>query len=77
MFERFIRDFKDTAKDDIRIFFAPYKGAYEATRAEACRPWVLHPRALILKLGRLSIAPLIGAYRGVEAEVKRISPPRN
>lgn len=77
MFERFIRDFKDTAKDDIRIFFAPYKGAYREIKAEACSPWLLYPHALVLKLVRLSIAPLIGAYKGIAAEFKRIGPDRN
>lgn len=77
MFERFIRDFKGTVKDDIRIFFAPYRGAYEAIRAEAGTPWRLPPHALALKLGRLSIAPVIGAYRGVEAEFKRIDASRS
>lgn len=35
---KFIADFKDTARQDFRVFFAPFVGAVNAVKKELQRP---------------------------------------
>lgn len=72
MFKHFVRDFKDTAKDDIRIFFAPYRGAYNAVKEEIARPSAATVPEFTVNVRRFLIAPFVGAFKGVKAEIDRI-----
>lgn len=72
MFKHFVRSFKDTAKDDIRIFFAPYRGAYSAVKEQLAMPRATTADELMTNIARLLIAPFAGAFNGVKAEFDRI-----
>ena len=72
MFERFISHFKDTAKDDIRIFFAPYIGAYRAIKEAVVRPRARNAGEFANNVGSLLCAPFVGAFKGVKAECNRM-----
>lgn len=72
MFEAFMRDVKHTAKDDIRVFFAPYTGAYRAIKDAVGRPCATTVGEFANNVGRLLAAPFVGAFKGVKAEFDRI-----
>lgn len=71
MASKFYRDFKHTAKEDIRIFLVPYRGAYQGILKELASPKPKSIPHALAKTLRIAISPVVGAISAVTAELKK------
>lgn len=74
MLKKFVRDFTHTAKQDIHIFFLPFKGALDGIKQELSIPltnWTVG--AIALKSLRLLFSPFIGITRAYRTELSLAS----
>jgi hypothetical protein len=67
---KFIRDFKHTAKADIRLFLAPYRGAWKGIRKEWACFETTTLAGVFKSTVRLCLAPFAGAFDAIKQEVK-------
>lgn len=70
MSRKFIEDFKHTVKQDIRLFFAPYRGAWQGIKNEFPHFEATSFTAMLKSILRLLIAPFMGAFKAVKQEMR-------